>query len=54
MSVEFQVFVMISIQVIMQWIVIGNDFLNYYLDYGYFNQLQQLKQLERGERNNAN
>lgn len=51
MSFEILVYLLICAQIIIQWIIIGNDFLNYYLDYDYFNQLQQL---ERGERNNAN
>ena len=51
MTVELQVFVLINIQVVMQWLLIGNDFLNYYLDHDYFNQLQLLK---RGEKRNVN
>ena len=35
----------------MRWLLIGNDFLNYYSDHEYFYQLQQLQE---GENKNVN
>lgn len=46
MSIELQIWILISTIIIMQWLLIGNDFLNYYLDNDYFYQLQQLQEGE--------
>lgn len=51
MPIEFQIWLLVSVSVIMQWLLIGNDFLNYYSDHEYFYQLQHLKE---GESNNVN
>ncbi len=51
MPFEFQVWLLVSVSIIMQWLLIGNDFLNYYSDHEYFYQLQQLQE---GENKNVN
>lgn len=47
MLVELTLYMHLVISVMLQWIAMGNDFLNYYLDDQYFEQLHELGTKER-------
>lgn len=46
MSAELLIYLYITMMVVMEWIHIGNDNINYYLNKDYFKELQTLEEGE--------